>query len=124
MPANTNLFETEESLLSDPVKRTMESLHELFSQAPVLGSLIDPSTLRVNLFQTEYKTVAPLLSAVLKAEQGTEETREQVIAAAGMVKAASLLGGKYTLVATNVPYLGRGKQSSTLADFCAKQHPS
>lgn len=123
IPANTNLFETEESLLSEPVKRTMESLHELFSQAPVLGSLIDPSKLRVDLFQTDYKTVAPLLSAVLKAEQATEETREQVIAAAGMVKAASLLGGKYTLVATNVPYLGRGKQSSTLADFCAKQHP-
>ena len=42
MPANSNLFGTEDSLLSEPVKRTMESLHELFSQAPVLGSLIDP----------------------------------------------------------------------------------
>ena len=123
MPANTNLFETEESLLSEPVKRTMESLHELFSQAPVLGSLIDPSKLRVDLFQTDYKTVAPLLSAVLKAEQATEETREQVIAAAGMVKAASLLGGKYTLVVTNVPYLGRGKQNAALAEYCERNHP-
>ena len=66
----------------------------------------------MDLFQTDYKTVAPLLSAVLKAEHATEETREQVIAAAGMVKAASLLAGKYTLVVTNVPYLGRSKQES------------
>ena len=124
MPANTNLFGTEDSLLSEPVKRTMESLHELFSQAPVLGSLIDPSRLRVDLFQTDYKTVAPLLTAVLKAEHATEETREQVIAAAGMVKAAALLAGKYSLVVTNVPYLGRGKQCEDLAEYCAKNHPA
>lgn len=122
MPASTNLFGTEDSLLSEPVKRTMESLHELFSQAPVLGSLIDPSRLRVDLFQTDYKAVAPLLAAVLKAENATEETREQVIAAAGMVKAATFLAGKYTLVVTNVPYLGRGKQSEVLAEFCARHH--
>jgi hypothetical protein len=118
MPANVNLFGTEDSLLSDPVKRTMESLHELFSQAPVLGSLIDPSRLRVDLFQTDYQTVAPLLSAVLKAQHATEETRERVIAAAGMVKAASLLAGKYTLIATNPPYLVKAKQSDLLRDYC------
>jgi hypothetical protein len=118
MPANVNLFSTEDSLLSEPVKRTLESLHELFSQAPVLGSLIDPSKLRVDLFQSDYQTVAPLLSAVLKAENATEETRERVIAAAGMVKAAGLLGGKYTLVATNVPYLGIRKQCQALMDHC------
>ena len=123
MPANVNLFGAEDSLLSEPVKRTMESLHELFSQAPVLGSLINPANLRVDLFQSDYKTVAPLLSAVLEAQHATEETRERVIAAAGMVKAATFLAAKYTLVATNVPYLGRGKQSEVLADFCALNHP-
>jgi hypothetical protein len=122
MPANVNLFGTEDSLLSEPVKRTMESLHELFSQAPVLGSLIDPSKLRVDLFQTDYKTVAPLMTAVLKAEQATEETRERVIAAAGMVKAATLLAGKYSLVMTNVPYLGRGRQNTVLAEHCSALH--
>jgi hypothetical protein len=122
MPANSNLFGTEDSLLSEPVKRTMESLHELFSQASVLGSLIDPSRLRGDLFQTDYQTVAPLLSAVLKAEHGTEEIRERIIAAAGMVKAAALLAAQYALVVTNVPYLGRGKQSEVLQDFCARHH--
>jgi hypothetical protein len=120
MPASTNLFGTEDSLLSEPVKRTMESLHELFSQAPVLGSLVDPSRLRVDLFQTDYKSVAPLLSAVLKAENANDETREQVIAAAGMVKAATLLSSKYTLVATNVPYLGRIKQADSLKTYLDK----
>jgi hypothetical protein len=117
MPANVNLFGTEDSLLSEPVKRAMESLHELFSQAPVLGSLINPANLRVDLFQTDYKSVAPLLSAVLKAEHATDETRERVIAAAGMVKAAELLSGKYTLIATNVPYLGWRKQDDCLKNY-------
>lgn len=123
MPASTNLFGTEDSLLSEPVKRTMESLHELFSQAPVLGSLIDPSRLRVDLFQTDYKSVAPFLAAVLKAENATEETREQVIAAAGMVKAASILGGNYSLVCTNVPYVGEKRQSELLKAYCSRNHP-
>jgi hypothetical protein len=122
MPAKSDLFGSEDSLLSEPVKRTMESLHELFSQAPVLGSLINPANLRVDLFQSDYKTVAPLLTAVLKAENATEEVRERVIAAAGMVKAAALLAGKYTLVSTNVPYLGRGGQSLELVEFCGRFH--
>jgi hypothetical protein len=122
MPTKSSLFESDDSLLSEPIKRTMESLHGLFSQAPVLGSLIDPSRLRANLFQTDYRTVAPLLLAVLKEESATEETREQVIAAAGMAKAASLLSGKYSLVVTNVPFLGRGKQSQMLVEFCEEHH--
>lgn len=40
--------------------------------------------------------------------------RERAIAAAGMVKAAELLAGEFTLVITNVPYLGRGKQDDLL----------
>jgi hypothetical protein len=87
-----------------------------------VDSLIDPHKIRVNLFQTDYQTVAPLLSAVLKAEHATEETRERVIAATGMVKAATLLAGKYTLVTTNVPYLGRVKQTEVLADYCGEHY--
>jgi hypothetical protein len=114
MPAKRNLFGTEDSLLSASVKGTLEALHELFAQAPVLGSLINPANLRTDLFHAEYKAVAPLLSAVLDAQSTTDETRERAIAAAGMVKAADLLAGVYTLVITNVPYLGRGKQDDIL----------
>lgn len=40
-----------------------------------------------------------------------------------MVKAAELLAGEYTLVVTNVPYLGRGKQSDTLKKYLEKHFP-
>ena len=46
-----------------------------------------------------------------------DTTHERAVAAAGMVKAAELLAREYTVVITNVPYLGRGKQNDTL-----KQH--
>jgi hypothetical protein len=122
MPAKRDLFGAEESLLSASVKGTLEALHELFAQAPVLGSLINPANLRADLFHAEYKAVAPLLSAVLEAQSTTDETRERAIAAAGMVKAADLLAGKYTLVITNVPYLGRGKQHEMLKAHLEKHY--
>ena len=44
-------------------------------------------------------------------------------AAEGVAKAAKLLAGQYTLVATNVPYLTRGSQDSILMDYCSLRHP-
>jgi hypothetical protein len=123
MPAKRDLFDTDDSLLSAPVKKTLEALHELFSQAPVLGSLITPASLRTDLFHADYKAVAPLLAKVLAAQNPNDETREQAIAAAGMVKAADLLAGEFTLVITNVPYLSQRKQSATLQEYCARHYP-
>jgi hypothetical protein len=118
-PPKRNLFGTEETLLSGPVKATLESLYELFSQAPVLGALVNPAALPSDLFHVNYETVAPLLSEILKTESTGYETRERAIAVAGMLKAAELLAGRYTLVITNVPYLARGKQCDVLRDFCS-----
>src|SRR5439155_21722030 len=42
----------------------------------------------------------------------------------GIVAAAGMLTQKFALVATNVPYLGRGDQASQLADFCERFHPA
>ena len=109
MPANTNLFGTDDSLLSEPVKRTMESLHELFSQAPVLGSLIDPAKLRVDLFQTDYKTVAPLLSAVLKAENATEEIRERVDRRSWHGQGGNLTDGNIHCCSDECSIFGKGQ---------------
>src|SRR5260370_305322 len=44
-------------------------------------------------------------------------------ATARVVKAAELLAREYTLVATNVPYLGRGRQHETLKNYCEKNYP-
>ena len=123
MPSAVDLFGVDESLLSEPIKRTMESLYVLFSQAPVLGSLINPRTLPSDLFHADYKMVGPLLDAVLKASIASDDAHEQVIAAAGMAKAATLLAGRYTLVITNVPYLGAKRQDAQLRTFGELQHP-
>jgi hypothetical protein len=45
------------------------------------------------------------------------------VTARGLAKAAEILAGQFTLVATNVPYLGRGKQDEALIDFCERVHP-
>jgi hypothetical protein len=91
MPAKRDLFGTKESLLSAPVKTTLETLYGLFAQAPILGSLINPANLVSDLFHADYRAVAPLLSKLLMAKSTEDETRERAIAAAGMVKAADLL---------------------------------
>lgn len=122
MPAKRDLFRTGESLLSAPLRNSLEALYELFAQAPILGSLIDPSNLPKDLFHVDYHAVAPLLAAILSAEKADDETRERAIAAAGMAKAAELLAGEYTLVITNVPYLGRNRQDSLLKAHLEKQY--
>jgi len=121
MPGKRDLFRKEESLLSSGLANALESLYDLFAQAPTLGSLIDPRRLPRDLYQAGYEALAPLLAEVFKAEVD-DETRERAIAAAGMVKAADLLAGEYTLVITNVPYLGRGKQDDTLKAHLEKHY--
>ena len=107
---------------SERVKNGLLNLYRLFSQAPTLGSLIDPTQLKAGVFVADYETIQPYLAAVLKAEKADDETREQAVTAAGMVKAADLLAGQYTLVITNVPYLGRGNQNERLADYCENHY--
>jgi hypothetical protein len=98
----------------EAISNGLRSLHRLFSQAPTLGSLINPADLPENLIIAGYETIQPYLAAILKAEKADDDTRERAIAAAGMVIAADLLAGEYTLVITNVPYLGRGRQNDLL----------
>ena len=105
------------------IRNGLLNLHRLFLQAPTLGSLISPAELPADLISADYETIQPYLTAILKAEKVDDETRERAIAAAGMVKAADLLAGEYTLVITNVPYLGRGKQTEAMKVYCQKMFP-
>lgn len=104
------------------MERALVQLHTLFSQAPTLGSLIDPRSFAGGQIAADYETIKPYLAAILKAEKADDETRERAIAAAGMVKAADLLAGEYTLVITNVPYLGRGKQDDLLKAYLERNY--
>ncbi|MFH1418837.1 MAG: DNA methyltransferase [Planctomycetota bacterium] len=106
----------------EAIRNGLLNLHRLFSQAPTLGSLIDPANLPSDMYMAGYDMIQPYLAAVLKAEKADDETHERAIAAAGMVKAADLLAGEYALVITNVPYLGRGKQDEVLKAYLEKHH--
>jgi hypothetical protein len=101
----------------------LEDLRNKFEQAPILGSLIDPkSSIHQNeLFSLDWEEVGPLLDSVLRKGQD-DNLDEAGIVAQGLAKAASLLAGTYHLVATNVPYLARGKQDQVLKDYCDRYH--
>lgn len=101
------------------LKSVLELLHEQFTDAPTLGSLINPKAAlyRDSLFSLDWAEVSPLLQKAF-AGQGDVETLEMGVTAAGLVEAANLLAGKYHWIITNVPYLSRGKQSDKLKEFC------
>ncbi|MEH8181447.1 MULTISPECIES: Eco57I restriction-modification methylase domain-containing protein [Aeromonas] len=96
-----------------------------FSDAPVLGSLIDIK--RAPYEGKAQGAPAPwqqLLDAQAQnAAESNEESQDVSVAAQGLALAAKLLAGSYHLVATNVPYLGRGKQCAELQDFCENYYP-
>ena len=102
-------------------REEMRRLYSLFKDAPTLGSLIDPLRLRATVYTAGAERVLPLIEEALAQEQ-SEETRELAIAAQGVLAAFRILASRFTLVATNVPYLGRGKQDPILAAYCAEFH--
>ena len=124
MPPERDLFSVDDSLLSAPLRNSLDALYDLFAQAPELGSLIDPSTLKANLFQSGFESVRVLLTALLEQERTNDEQTERAVAAQGMARAAELLTNRYTLVITNVPYLARGKQGERLRAFCEQRYPA
>ena len=124
MPPERDLFSVDDSLLSAPLRNSLDALYDLFAQAPELGSLIDPSTLKANLFQSGFESVRVLLTALLEQERTNDEQTERAVAAQGVARAAELLTNRYTLVITNVPYLARGKQGERLRAFCERRYPA
>ena len=95
----------------------MRSLYSLFLSAPTLGSLIDPLQPGQPMVQAEIAQLIPLINKALEAEERIAETHELVIAAKGLLESAKILGSRFSLVVTNVPYLGRGRQSEELHRF-------
>ncbi len=91
----------------------MERLFDLFHKAPTLGSLIDPRNVGDDLFALGFATLKGTLGRALKnIETQADPDRAAVgVAAQGIALAASLMAREFTLVATNVPYLARGKQA-------------
>jgi hypothetical protein len=101
-------------------ENAMKQLYELFRQAPTLGSLIDPTRVGGELFVANFDRIRGLLSSALASEES--EDTELAVVAQGIAKAASILANRYMLVATNVPYLKRGKQTQPLQEHSEKFH--
>jgi hypothetical protein len=99
----------------------MSILYKLFNDAPILGSLINPRRfVQGDIVTAGYDELKPLMEKALESENSGDnaERKEIGVAARGLSKAAALLGETYHLVATNVPYLARGRQAERLKSFC------
>jgi hypothetical protein len=108
---------------SDRLQRGMVRLYALFKDAPVLGSLINPRTSGGDLVEADFHEIQPLLEKALAQETKDATAQEIAVTARGLAKASEILAGQFTLVATNVPYLGRGNQDEVLMAYCERAHP-
>jgi hypothetical protein len=124
--AKRDLLSVEQNLLThgleERVKNGLEALYDLFAKAPWLGSLIDPRRAGGDIFHEGFDNLEPLLASILSTAD-TDDTREIAVAAQGMARAAQLLSKRFTLVVTNVPYLGRLKQDEVIKQFCEYTYP-
>ncbi len=107
------------------VRQELRQLHASFSDAPLLGSLLDPSrSLKNDLATSSYETLTALLRKALATERPAslfnedDDRWDMALSAQGLLEAARLLDARYHLVLTNVPYLGRGQQCEFLRDYC------
>ena len=100
----------------------LDWMHDEFREAPVLGSLLNPSA-SIAAKVVHPQELTTFLEEALKQET-TNEQREIVVAAKGLARAANLLSRHYHWVITNVPYLTRGKQDKKLRTFCEQNYPA
>ncbi|WP_164962559.1 Eco57I restriction-modification methylase domain-containing protein [Rubrivivax sp. JA1026] len=116
------------------LRQELRLLHASFAQAPLLGSLLDPTrSLKNDLATSSFDTLRDLLGQALATERPAtlwgqaselqDDSWDLALTAKGLLDAARLLDGRYHLVATNVPYLARGKQHDVLRDYCEAHYP-
>jgi hypothetical protein len=104
----------------------IDILYDLFERANDLGSLINPRAIKAAPSMAgSFEELQPLLQQVLQCEEVRKDAdlAEAGVMAQGIARAADLLARQYHLVVTNVPYLGRGRQTEVLRDFLAQKYP-
>ena len=108
----------------------LDWMHKEFSDAPVLGSLINPTKSNAANI-VSWHELSTTLNAALDQEsviaqdgEASLQSLEATVVAQGMAKAATMLAGQYQWVVTNVPYLARGKQDDTLRNYIEKNYPA
>jgi hypothetical protein len=113
VPPERDLLGGEENLFTAPSNYALKRLYESFAQAPLLGSLVDVGT-NGGLFTAGLSDLAAALARTAFGETNTEEL---ALAARGMADAAALVAKRYTLQATNVPFLKSGSMQAGLRSF-------
>ena len=101
----------------------LDWMHKEFSDAPVLGSLINPAkSTAANI--VGWQELSVTLDSALDKEsdknhnsEGEQQSFEAAVVAHGLAKSATMLVGKYQWVVTNVPFLGEIKQGKKLREF-------
>jgi len=117
------------------LRQELRLLHSVFAQAPLLGSLLNPSlSIKNDLATSSFETLQTLTEQALSSEQPAtlwgraqdlnDDAWDLAISARGLLEAARLLDARYHLVVTNVPYLARGKQEQALKDYCEAHYPN
>lgn len=100
----------------------LDWMYEVFKDAPILGSLLNPAKSDASKL-VKWDVLSASLERALGQEQ-TDEQHEAGVVAHGLARAATMLAGNYHLVITNVPYLARGKQAAKLQTFCERIYPA
>ncbi len=101
----------------DRLRKGIGRLYAMFQDAPILGSLIDPRAVGGNLIEAQFAELQPLLDKALSRESKNPGEYELAVNARGLAKAAEILSGQFTLVATNVPYLARTRHPRELCEY-------
>ncbi len=97
------------------------TLHEEFKNAPTLGSLLDPAkSPAANI--VKWDEMISALTSALEMER-TDLDLEAGVIAQELAKAAEIISQKYTLVVTNVPFLGKSDQNRILRDYIESSFP-
>ena len=102
------------------MRLALELMYDLFKDAPTLGSLINPTKSDATKL-VSWEELSAVLDQALSREQ-TDEQHEVAVVAQGLVKVAGFLSSNYTCIATNVPYLAKGRQTAALKEYCGKNH--
>lgn len=97
----------------------LDWLYDSFKEAPILGSLLDPTRTSAAKI-AQWDELSEALNQALsqeRAQEGSNEQHETAVTAQGLAKAATLLGHSYHWVITNVPYRKRADHCSKLREF-------
>jgi hypothetical protein len=101
------------------LRRGLEALHDLFAQAPLLGSLIEVTGGDL-MSPARIAGIENSITALVERMRDAEPERvEGALAARGMADAAAILARRFVLQITNVPFLTASKMVDTLKDYVA-----